>query len=139
MKIEIRFAKLNEFRKCKKLDPRLTASRFHSKAKEKEIVVAIQESEIVGYLRLEYIWLKIPYLSWIIVKEDRRKTGIARDLVGFLKAFLKEKNLKFILSSYQNNAPHSKRWHSHLGFKACGRIQAINEDNSVELFCKLKI
>ena len=137
--MKIRFAKPNEFRKCKKLDPRLTVSRFHSKVKEKEIIVAVQESEIVGYLRLEYIWLKIPYLSWIIVNEDWRKTGIARDLVEFLKAFLKKKNLKFILSSYQNNAPYSKRWHSHLGFKACGKIQAINEDNSVELFCQLKI
>ena len=139
MRFKIRFAKPSDFAKCKAFDSRITASQFSNKAAAKEIVLASAEKTIVGYLRLEFIWLKIPYVSWIFVSEKCRNQGIASSLVKFLKSSLKRKQFKFILSSYQDNAPQSKRWHSNIGFKKCGKIQGINEDKSSEIFCQLKL
>lgn len=139
MKTKVRFAKTNDLVKCKLFDSLLTKSRFASMVGEKQIIIALQGPELVGYLRLEYIWLKIPYLSWILVSKEQRKQGIAAEMVAFLAAFLKKKGLKYILSSFQNNAPDSKRWHAKLGFKKCGKIRTINEDGSTEIFCSLKI
>lgn len=137
--MKIRFAKVNDLKKCKPFDSRLTQSRISSMVKEKEIVIALQGSKIIGYLRLEFIWLKVPYLSWILVDQDQRRQGIAAEIVAFLASSLRKKGHKYILSSYQDNAPDSKRWHTKLGFKKCGKISTINEDNSTEIFCRLKI
>lgn len=139
MKLKVRFAKSSEFAGCKTFDSRLTRSKFLSKVKEKEIIVATKKHKIIGYLRLEYIWLKIPYVSWILVKEDFRKLGIATKLIHFLCSSLKTSGKKFLLSSFQANAPQSKRWHTKLGFRACGKIRSINEDGSAEVFCQLKL
>lgn len=139
MRNKIRFANTSDFAKCKKFDNRITAHQFANKAKAKEIVIALTEEKIVGYLRLEFIWLKIPYVSWIFVAEKYRNQGVASRLAEFLASVLKRKQFKFILSSYQDNAPQSNRWHSHVGFRKCGKIQEINEDKSSEIFCLLKL
>jgi L-amino acid N-acyltransferase YncA len=139
MRNRIRFANPSDFTKCKVFDSRITPSQFSNKANAREILLAFVDEKIVGYLRLEFIWLKIPYVSWIFVSEKYRKQGVASRLVKFLGSSLKRKQFKFILSSYQDNAPQSKRWHAKIGFRKCGKIQEINEDNSSEVFCQLKI
>jgi ribosomal protein S18 acetylase RimI-like enzyme len=139
MKMNVRFGNASDFTRCKSLDSALTKSRFSSAIKEKEIVLITHGSAIIGYLRIEHIWLKIPYISWIFVKEEFRNLGGGQVLLTFLATHLKKKSHKFILSSYQANAPTSKRWHARMGFKKCGKIHSINEDGSAEVFCKLKI
>ena len=105
--------------------------------KQKRILLATKGKLILGYARLDYIWLKIPYLSWITVSENYRGAGVATRLIYKIVSYLSGQNHRFLLSSYQANAPVSRKWHIKNGFKRCGRVDGINEDNSSELFCKL--
>jgi ribosomal protein S18 acetylase RimI-like enzyme len=139
MKARIRFAKPTDYFLCKSFDTRITNSRFKNIAKEKGIVVATQDSNIVGYLRIELIWLKVPYVSWVMVQQAQRRSGVAKAMIGFIATALKRQGHAFLLSSHQGNALVSRRWHSKLGFKRCGRIAGLNEDGSSEIYCKLKI
>lgn len=83
--------------------------------------------------------MKVPYISWIVVEEKFLRTGVARQLVEQLKRVSKKNHKKFILSSYQNNDPHSRRWHIKMEFKNCGKVGSINEDGSAEVFCILNL
>lgn len=139
MKLKVRFAKPIDFKICKPFDSGITGSKFSEKAIGKEIFLATIDGSVVGYLRIEFIWLKIPYISWIFVDKKHRNNGVASELVEFLRLCLAKKQYKFILSSFQSNAIKSKRWHSKIGFRRCGKIQDINEDESDEIFCQLKI
>lgn len=134
--LNLRFAKPTDFAKCRKLDPKITRERFVSKQRQKEIVVFTSGSQVLGYLRFDYIWLKIPYISWICVSKTHRRAGIAELLLGFVATYLKKKKFKFLLSSHQDNALTSKKWHKQMGFKKCGFIGEINADGSKEIYVK---
>ncbi len=87
-----------------------------------EIVLSEVRDERVGYLRLEYLWSKIPYVGLIRVQEEFRRLGVGRAIVGFLDKFLRENGYKVLMSSSQVNEPSAQAWHRAVGFEECGII-----------------
>ncbi|MBD64797.1 MAG: hypothetical protein CME62_06295 [Halobacteriovoraceae bacterium] len=137
--MNIQLATQSDYESCLPFDKRLTPELFTYLTEQEQLFIAREGEDTVGYLRLEYIWYKIPYISWINVREDLRAQGIGRKLFDHLYEFLKKKNFTFLLSSFQDNADKSQRWHKKMGFYHCGKIAGLNEDDSHEIFCKLDI
>ncbi|MNS90198.1 hypothetical protein D3C72_1242370 [compost metagenome] len=135
--MRIRFALPKDLNSCRKLDRDLKPVQLKKKIAAKEVVVALVADEVVGYLRIEWFWLKIPYLTWIYVEPAYRENEIAIEMLTFLRGKLKAQGKKILLSSYQDNASLAKRWHRKAGFKKCGKINSINADGSTEIFCHL--
>lgn len=137
--VKIRFARESDLPKLKKLDTELTRKQLSGKVQAHEVVVAEHLGALLGCLRIEFMWTKIPYITWIFVSKTFRNQDIAASLLRFLKERLKKNGHKFLLSSFQNNAPLSRRWHKKVGFKTCGKVDLINTDGSSEIFCRLKL
>lgn len=104
------------------------------KIEQNEIIVAEVEGQNVGYLRLEYLWLKIPYIGLIFVQQEYRRQGIGRAILGFLEAFLRSRRHKALLSSSQVDETLSQEWHRAMGFEECGILAGINENGIGEVF-----
>ncbi|MGL4451722.1 MAG: GNAT family N-acetyltransferase [Sarcina sp.] len=132
--MKIRFATLKDLNICTELDLHNNKNFIKRKIQEKEVIVYEDFNEtIIACLKFEYLWTHMPFISYIIVKNEHRKKGIAKNLLNFFEDYLSEKGHKFILSSTMTNAINSQNWHTKMKFKECGHIAGIN-DGIGELF-----
>ncbi|OUS76111.1 hypothetical protein B1748_14985 [Paenibacillus sp. MY03] len=104
------------------------------KLKNQEIILAKDDEDLIGYLRLEYLWSKYPYIGLIMVHPDYRGKGLGKRLLKYVEEHLKSKGLKTIYSSSQVNEADPQEWHRKMGFKECGIINGINEGKIGEVF-----
>jgi GNAT superfamily N-acetyltransferase len=109
-----------------------------------EIIVAEQNAPeqygiVIGHLRLEYLWSKIPYIGLIRVLEPLRRQGIGRALVMFVAEILRRRGDDFLYSSSQADEPEPQNWHRHIGFEECGIIAGINPGGVGEVFFRMKL
>lgn len=115
-------------------DARLTARMKH-KIELDEIILAEVRGRRIGYLRLEYLWMKIPYIGLILVLPSFRRRGIGRAMLNFLQRYLRGTNHVVLLSSSQvNESIPSQAWHRKMGFEECGVLNGVNEKWVGELF-----
>lgn len=135
MKLNIKFANQNDLESAMELDLHKNKDVISNKIDRKEVIVAELEGEVVGCLKIEYLWTHMPFISYIVVKENLRASGIGERLLNFLENYLKEeKGSKFLLSSSMTDATKAQRWHMRRGFKECGFISSINEEGIGEVF-----
>ena len=98
-----------------------------------DILIAERNGKRVGYVRLEYLWSIVPYISLIQVLPDFRRQGIGKALLRFLETFLRDTGNEALYSSSQADEPEPQAWHRHVGFEECGFIAGIN-DGAGEVF-----
>jgi GNAT superfamily N-acetyltransferase len=102
----------------------------------REVIVAEYDTEIIGYLKIEYIWSILPYISLIYINKEFRGNGIGTKMLKFLESFLLSKGYKLLLSSSQVNEIEPQSWHRSKGFEECGVLLGINEGGIGEIFFK---
>jgi len=134
MSITIRFGDINDLKDVSNGDQHVPPHLLLWKLQNQEIIIAKNKADLVGYLRLEYLWSKYPYLGLIIVHPDYRGNGLGKGLLEFAQAYLRNKGVKKIYSSSQANEADPQRWHRKMGFRECGIINGINEGDIGELF-----
>lgn len=103
-----------------------------------DFVIAVSESELLGFLQLEYLWSKVPYLALIRVLNGHRRRGVGKALLGFLEDHLRENGHAVLYSSSQADEPEPQEWHRHVGFTECGLLKEIN-DGIDEIFFRKTI
>ena len=92
-----------------------------------DIVIAEWNGERVGYVRLEYLWSIVPYISLIQVLPQYRRQGVGKALIQFIETFLRDAGHEALYSSAQADEPEPQAWHRHIGFEECGFIAGIND------------
>ncbi len=92
-----------------------------------DIVIAEWNGERVGYVRLEYLWSIVPYISLIQVLPEYRRQGVGKALLRFIETFLRDAGHEVLYSSSQADEPEPQAWHRYVGFEECGVIAGINE------------
>jgi len=92
-----------------------------------EVLIAEKDSIPVGYLRIEYLWSRLPYITLIRVLPEYRKQGVGKALLAFLERKLESAGHTVLLSSSQADEPEPQTWHRHMGFTECGRLEMIND------------
>ena len=142
--IAVRFAEIDDLDFCQKMEfdlllPSVTKEKLEYLIGEREIVIAEINNNPVGYLRIEYLWHKIPYIGLILVDEGHRKIGVGKSLLAFIERHLKSSGHATLYSSSTQNEPEPQQWHQHVGFEKCGIIDGINEGNIGEVFFRKQI
>ena len=92
-----------------------------------DIVIAEWNEKRVGYVRLEYLWSIVPYISLIQVLPEHRRQGVGKALLRFIETFLRDAGHEALYSSSQADEPEPQAWHRYMGFEECGFIAGINE------------
>lgn len=138
--IKIRFANIKDLNFCKSQDYKhVKRSVLKRRIEEGSVIVAEFGKKKVGYLRIEYLWLSVPYISIVSVAEDYRGKGTGKRMIGFLEKYLTKNGHKFLYSSSQSNESQPKKWHRKVGFKTCGHIKSMNKGNIDEIFFRKNI
>jgi len=133
-KLIVKFARAADVIACSDFDNSISEAVLDHKMHNKEIVVAELDGQIVGYLRLEYLWSKIPYIALIRVDQSHRSKGCSRAILNFVEQQLIKQGYKLLLSSSQGAAPLLQQWHCAMGFEECGVINGINPNGVGEIF-----
>ena len=109
------------------------------KIEGREIIVAELNDSLVGYLRLEYLWSRVPYIALIRVLPAHRRRGVGNALLTFVEEFLRGEGHTVLYSSSQVNEAEPQAWHRHIGFEECGIIAGVNEAGVGEIFFRKKL
>ena len=133
--IKLRFAESNDLDFCIKMDYKhINEAAMKKRLEEKMIIIAEVDRKPVGYLRMEFLWLKIPYIGLIVVIKAYRKKGVGSAMIKFLVDYLIKNEYNVLYSSSQINEPEPQAWHRKIGFEECGFIAGINEGDIGEVF-----
>ena len=137
-KIEVRFANLGDLDFVGQ-DGYIPTEVVKRKIVWNEVVVAVRDCGLVGYLRLEYLWSLVPYIALIQVLTEHRRQGVGKAMLQFIEEFLHERGHNTLYSSSQVNEPEPQAWHRHMGFEECGIINGINAGGAGEVFFRKRL
>lgn len=136
MNFKIRFADLNDLESCVELDLHKNIDKIKNKISMKEVIVAEINNEVIGCLKIEYIWTHLPFISYIVIKKEFRASGVGKSMLSFLEKYLKDNGQTILLSSTMSDAVNPQKWHLKMGFVECGMLCGINDDGVGEIFFK---
>lgn len=136
MECGIRFGTIEDLAMIAEVDSSLKQNQLQWKLQNNEILLAQNIEGLVGYLRLEYLWSKYPYIGLIRVRPEYQKQGIGKKMLAYLENHLKDQGLDQLFSSSQVNESEPQAWHRHMGFIECGIINAINDGIGEVFFVK---
>lgn len=128
----IKFAESKDIKSVYRIDPQLkklksvAVKKIKEKVRDKEIIIARVDNEVVGVLRLAYLWLSLPYIEMIYILENFRKQGLGKKMLKFLENHLKESGYQYLLTSSQEDEKEPQQWHKKMGFEKCGALAKIN-------------
>lgn len=104
------------------------------KVKDGDVFIALWDGEPVGYLRLEWLWSKLPYIELIWVLKRYRRAGVGRALLARVEAEVGSRGHTVLYSSSQADEPEPQAWHRRRGFEECGLLAGLNEGGVGEVF-----
>lgn len=139
MEFNIRLANENDLISCIELDLHKNSEKIKNKICMKEVFVAENNNEIIGCLKIEYIWTHLPFISYIVIKDNFRKAGLGKAMITYLEEYLKNSGQNTLLSSTMTDALPQQKWHKKNGFKECGILCGINDHGVGELFFKKEL
>ena len=88
----------------------------------------------LGYLRLEYLWGRIPYIALIRVLPTYRGRGVGRALLAMVELHLSAAGHQWLYSSSQADEAEPQAWHRHMGFSECDFLAGVNAAGVGEIF-----
>lgn len=117
---------------CNSIDPHITSTQLTTKIQHGEILLAVKETEPIGYLRYNYFWDEIPFMNLLIVLEEYRGQNIGTQLVEFWETTMKQRGYDQVLTSTQENE-NAQNFYRKLGYHDIGTL-LIKPDEAPELF-----
>jgi GNAT superfamily N-acetyltransferase len=134
--IEIRLPRTTDARPCADLAALVigeerAGSFIKSHLERHHLIVAEAEAEIVGFLAYRTDWFQCTFVSLVVVREDFRRRGIARE---FFKSVEAVSPTPRVFSSTEETNAVSIRMHSALGFVPSGHIDNLPQGARELLF-----
>lgn len=120
-------------------DGYLPGPALRQKVARGDVVVAERDGACVGYLRLEWLWSRLPYVELIRVLPGHRRGGVGRALLAHVAAALAADGHGALYSSSQADEPEPQAWHRHVGFEECGFLAGVNDGGVGEVFFRMPI
>ena len=97
------------------------------------LIVAEAEQDVVGFLAYRTDWFNCTFVSLVVIREDFRRKGIARE---FFKAVEAISPTPRLFSSTEETNAVSIRMHAALGFKPSGHIDNLPQGSRELVFYK---
>ena len=136
--IEIRLPRTGDAPACTELAAKVIgvdrAGPFiRSHFERHQLIVAEAAGEVVGFLAYRADWFQCTFVSLVVVHEDYRRKGIAREFFKSVEAVSLSPR---IFSSTEETNTASIRMHTALGFTPSGHIDNLPQGVRELLFYK---
>ena len=104
------------------------------KVSDGDVFVAARGAEPAGYLRLEWLWSRLPYIELVRVLVPHRRAGVGRALLAHAESEVASRGHAALYSSSQADEPEPQAWHRRMGFEEAGILVGVNEGGVGEVF-----
>ncbi|MHA1637748.1 MAG: GNAT family N-acetyltransferase [Candidatus Thorarchaeota archaeon] len=133
--IEVRLASEDDYEYCRKTEFPQIKNHLLKQAIQNGWVYLVEINQlIVGYARLEFIWMTVPYLALIRIEENHQRKGAGTALTNRIFNDLKEQGHQKIYTSSEVMEPEPQEFHRKCGFIECGFIAGMNDKGIGEIF-----
>jgi ribosomal protein S18 acetylase RimI-like enzyme len=92
--------------------------------------------KIIGWLRYNLFWDKIPFMNMLYVLEDYQGQGVGKELVVFWENELKQRDHQMVMTSSLANET-AQHFYRKLGYQDSGSLML--EDEALEIIFTKKI
>ena len=130
--MNINIATQNEYAQMVELDHHISAEKMKDKIDQGEVIVATENTSVIGWLRYGYFWDSIPFMNMLTVIEENRGRGIGTQLVIHWETRLYERGFREVLTS-TSASERGQFLYRKLGYKDCGAILFPNEPIEIVL------
>ena len=130
----IRHAKIADYSWLKEHDKHISEETLKTKIESKEIYVAQENNELIGWLRYNLFWDNIPFMNLIYFLEEYRRNGFGRKLVNHWENEMKEKGYKNVLTSTLSTE-EAQHFYRKMGYTEIGGFKYLDEALEM-IFCK---
>jgi ribosomal protein S18 acetylase RimI-like enzyme len=134
--MNIRTATQAEYEQLAKLDYHISKEMLAHKINQGEVIVAMKDTLVIGWLRYGYFWDSIPYMNMLTVLEEYRGHGIGTQLIQYWENLLRNRGFTEVLTSTLANE-HSQFLYRKLGYQDCGAL--ILPDEPLEIILRKSI
>ncbi len=134
--IEIRLPRLADAIPCAELAALVIGEEragafIKSHLERHHLIVADSDESIVGFLAYRIDWFQCTFVSLVVVREDFRRRGIAREMFKAVEAMSPTPRL---FSSTEETNAVSIRMHAALGFVPSGHIDNLPQGSRELIF-----
>ena len=134
--IEVRLPRIADAAGCAELAALVIGEEragafIRSHMERHHLVVAEADGEIVGFLAYRTDWFQCTFVTLVVVREDYRRKGIARE---FFKSVEVISPTPRLFSSTEETNAVSIRMHTALGFVPSGQIDNLPQGTRELLF-----
>ncbi|MDX1545754.1 MAG: GNAT family N-acetyltransferase [Rhodothermales bacterium] len=120
-------------------DGYLSEANLRRKINGGDVFVALRKGEQLGYLRLDYLWSKLPYIELIRVLAPHRRSGVGRALLSYVEQEVAARGHRVLYSSSQADEAAPQAWHRHMDFEECGFLSGVNAGGVGEVFFRKRL
>ena len=131
--MEIRAATHNDLPILLQLERHISAQMLSRKIDQHEIIVAVEDSSVIGWLRYGYFWDSLPFMNMLTVIESRRGQGVGTALVKYWESLLRDRGFSEVLTSTLADE-RSQFLYRRLGYQDCGAL--IFPDEPLEIIMR---
>ena len=134
--IEIRLPRLADAVPCAELATLVIGEEragafIKSHLERHHLIVAESDEDIVGFLAYRIDWFQCTFVSLVVVRDDYRRRGIAREMFKAVEAMSPTPRL---FSSTEETNAVSIRMHAALGFAPSGYIDNLPQGSRELVF-----
>lgn len=124
--MHIQIATQEEYPQLTELDHHIPSEVMARKIDQGEVIVAMENTTVLGWLRYGYFWDSIPFMNMLTVVEEHRGRGIGTQLITHWETTLREKGFHEVLTSTLADE-RSQFLYRKLGYQDCGALLFPNE------------
>ncbi|HVF24619.1 MAG TPA: GNAT family N-acetyltransferase [Anaerolineales bacterium] len=119
--MNISIATQNEYVQLVELDHHISTEMMKDKIDQGEIIIATENTSVIGWLRYGYFWDSIPFMNMLTVIEEYRGRGIGTQLAIYWEMMLRDRGFNEVLTSTYANE-RGQFLYRKLGYKDCGAL-----------------
>jgi len=127
MKIHYQVAKSIHLHWLAENDTYISKDQLSKKIATKEIIVALNEDEVIGWLRFGLFWDSIPFINLLFLMEDYRNMGIGRNLVQFWEKKMLDSFPSSILMTSSQSNENGQHFFRKIGYHDAGALNLPKE------------
>ena len=130
--MNIGIATRNDYLQLVELDHHIPTAMMKDKIDQGQVIVAAENTVVIGWLRYGYFWDSIPFMNMLTVIEGYRGRGIGTQLVIHWETMLYEMGFREVLTS-TSASERGQFLYRKLGYNDCGAILFPNEPLEIVL------
>jgi len=134
--MEIRYAVESDYDELLKKEKHVSKDELKNIININREIIAINNNEIIGWLRYNLFWDSIPFMNMIYFLEPERKKGYGEKLLKFWEIEMKNKGFDIVLTSTQSDE-NAQEFYRKNNYIECGSLKFTKQ--ALEIIFKKKL